>query len=94
MDARVEKLWNDHQVRKIDYCLNGLLTIVGMAMIAFSVAVILLTHHSYGYGPSLFPFYTLFGGVGVLGCALTFLSVKWMVHSCKQSVELDRLSEQ
>jgi hypothetical protein len=94
MDARVDRHWLDHKVRKIDYCLNGLLTVVGMAMIAFSIAMILLTHSSFGWTLQLVPFYILYGGVGVLGCGLTLLSIKWMIHSCKQSNEFDRWAKQ
>ncbi len=93
MDSRVERHWMEHHVRHIDYFLNGLLTIVGVTMIAFAAARILLTQSSYGWTSQLLPLYALYGGVGALGFGLTAVSIKWMVGSCKQSIEFDRHSE-
>lgn len=84
MDDRVMGHLNDYRIRTIDYCCNGIVTVVGVALIVFAAWLILVTQSPHWVT------LTLSGGTAFFGGVLTILSIKWMIESCQKSNQYDQ----
>lgn len=88
---KISEYLDDRKVRKIDYIFNMCGTVLGVGLIAFAIALFLMTHNVYGWNVVVAPFYALMGGVGIVGGILTLVSIKWMIDSCKKSSRNDSI---
>ncbi|MCH9626682.1 MAG: hypothetical protein S4CHLAM2_03100 [Chlamydiales bacterium] len=94
MGDRVFGLLDDRRVRNLDYIFNACATVVGVALIAFAIAMVLPTYQALGWTMQLAPYYVSLMGVGIAGGLLTLLSVKWMLESCRKSRQYDAIVAQ
>lgn len=84
MDDRVTGHLNDYRIRKVDYCCNGVVTVVGVFLMLFAAWLFLVAPNPVGRVS------ILYGGAAFFGAILTVVSIKWMVESCQKSIEYDR----
>lgn len=82
MADKVGETFLSRRVKCMDFGCNGVITLVGVALIAFAVVTTILSSSAYGWTLKMTPIYALLGVTGLAGVVLTVLSIKRMVTAC------------
>lgn len=76
MDDLVQGFFKNHYVRKMDIFCHGLAVLFGIALLATSIALIMIASNIYGTGGGVITVCSFLGVVGLAGGIMMFVSSK------------------